>query len=427
MSITVTKSSAVIVAPSTSPATTAPPPVQQHLKLSSFDKALAFSPFTSFLVFDHAIPEPAETVRKALSRALVPYFALAGRLTRGPGGDGDELHISCTGEGVSFVSASASCSLDDVKLFDQPFAALLRELAVDYPEESCRPSDPLVLMQVTEFSCGGYVVGTTWNHAVADGTGIAQFLGAVGDFARGLPQPCVFPVSCGDDSLPELPPLATFIEKTMVSLEPQGFVYQDITVPWKVIDRIRSEFASGDDSCTVYEAVVAVLWQCRTRVVMSDPDAAAPLVFAANVRGLVGARSGYFGNCITSAVIVPRCGEVASGGIGDVVKLIKRAKKGIPDQFRGVAIDGGGDSVQRDDALFGYNAFYVSSWRNLGFDVADMGGGRPARVMCHVELTAVPNCMACLPCTGKDGANVLALCVREEHVGDFLGELDKWA
>ncbi|KAJ1270344.1 hypothetical protein BS78_06G046900, partial [Paspalum vaginatum] len=419
MNITVTKSSPVLVGPSTSPATV------QHLKLSSFDKALAFSPFTSFLAFDHAIPEPAETVRKALSRALVPYFAVAGRVAPGPG-DGDELRISCTGEGVSFVSASASCSLDDVKLFDPPFAALLRELSVDYPEESCRPLDPLLLMQVTEFSCGGYVVGTTWNHAVADGTGMAQFLRAVGDFARGLPQPCVFPVSCADDSLPELPPLVTFIEKTMVSLEPQGFAYQDITVPWKVVDRIRSEFAAGnggDEPCTVYEAVVAVLWQCRTRVVMSDPDAPAPLVFAANVRRHVGARSGYFGNCITSAVIVPRCGEVATCGISDVVKLIKRAKKGIPDQFGCVAVDGGGNSEQRDDALFGYNAFYVSSWRNLGFDMADMGGGTPARVMCHVQLTAVPNCMACMPCTGKDGANVLALCVKEEHVGDFLGEL----
>lgn len=37
--------------------------------------------------------------------------------------------------------------------------------------------DPLLLVQVTEFSCGGFVV--------ADGTGMAQFLQAVGELARG--------------------------------------------------------------------------------------------------------------------------------------------------------------------------------------------------------------------------------------------------
>ena len=46
MSTVVTKSSPVVVGPATSPAT----PTVEHIKLSSFDKALAFSPFTSFLV-----------------------------------------------------------------------------------------------------------------------------------------------------------------------------------------------------------------------------------------------------------------------------------------------------------------------------------------------------------------------------------------
>ena len=466
--IVVTKSSPVVVFPATSPSTATPTTVK-HIKLSSFDKALAFSPFTSFLVFDHAIHEPAETVRSALSRALVHYFPVAGRAVVDADDGGGVLRISCTGEGVLFVSASANCSLDDVKLFDLPFADLLRELAVVYPEESCRQSDPLLLVQVTEFSCGGYVVGTTWNHALADGTGMAQFLHAVGDLARGLPQPsAVLPVSCGDDddSLPELPPLVTFIEKMMVTLQPQGLVYQDITVPWKLVDRIRSDFAAAghdEEPCTVFEAVVAVLWQCRTRVVMSDsdPDAPTPLVFAANVRRHVGARDGYFGNCVTSAVTIPRSGEVANGDIKDVVKLIKRAKQGIPSQFIKNNDDdddsaaangeeeeeeeegGGGLHYRQADyysaptattmieqqlggVLFGYNAFYVSSWRNLGFDAADMGGGTPARVMCHVELTAVPNCVACVPCRGKDGANVLALCVREEHVDAFLAALQNF-
>ncbi|CAN6234354.1 unnamed protein product [Urochloa humidicola] len=418
--IIVTKSSPVVVGASTSPATTV-----EHIKLSSFDKPLAFTPFTSFLVFDHGIHEPAKTIKNALSRALVTYFPIAGRAA--VDADGGELRISCTGEGVSFVSASANCSLDDVKFFDPPFSELLRDLAVEFPDGTCRPSDPLLIVQVTEFSGGGFVVGTTWNHAIADGTGMAQFLQAVGDLARGLPRPAIFPVSCGDDdgSLPELPPSVTALEKTMVTLEPQGFVYQDITVPWKLVDRVMAEFAATSaEPCTLFEAVVAVLWRCRTRVVVPDADVPAPLVFAANVRRHVGAKDGYYGNCITSVVTVPRSGDVTNGSIGNVIRLIRRAKEGIPAQFVDGATAVAGEEGAQLDVLFGYNAFYVSSWRNLGFDLADFGCGRPARVMCHVELTAVPNCVACLSCAAKDGANVLALCVREEHADALLRELE---
>lgn len=57
----------------------------------------------------------------------------------------------------------------------------------------CRRGDPLLLMQVTEFSCGGFTVAVTWNHAVADGKGMAQFLQAIGELARGMPAPSVLP------------------------------------------------------------------------------------------------------------------------------------------------------------------------------------------------------------------------------------------
>jgi hypothetical protein len=51
------------------------------------------------------------------------------------------------------------------------------------------------------FSCGGFILGVTWNHAVAER--LAQFLQAVGELARGLPPPSVAPVRW-DDSLQSL-------------------------------------------------------------------------------------------------------------------------------------------------------------------------------------------------------------------------------
>ena len=439
-SVVVTKSSPVLVGPSNAPAAAG-----QYINLSSFDRALAFFPVTSFHVFDRAIPRPAETVRAALSRALVHYFPVAGRVVAVSGG---RLRIACTGEGVAFVAASADRSLADAGLLDPPTGApLLDELAVGLGAEGFRPSDPLLLVQVTEFACGGFVVAVTRNHAVADGTGFAQFMRAVGELARGLPRPSVLPVSCGDDSLPELPPLVAAMENALVLLEPRDFAYLDITIPSRCVDRIKAGFAGhaaaapADGPCTVFEAVMAVLWQCRTRAVMpDDPSTPAPLIFAANVRKHAGAKHGYYGNCITSALAVPTSGEVANGDINDVIRLIKRAKQPIPHQFKRNSAaagdeegrggkhkqqEGGGLSAEQVDVMFGYNAFDVTSWRNLGADAVDFGGGRPARVMCRMDRMPVPHCVACLPWR-KDGANVLARCVREEHVDAFLGELAKF-
>ncbi|KAF0912211.1 hypothetical protein E2562_013166 [Oryza meyeriana var. granulata] len=423
----VSKSSRELVGPSTKPAV---PPTGDMINLSSFDKAFGLYPFTSFHIFNNAIVEPAMTIKRALSQALVYYYPLAGRVTGAA--NGGQLRISCTGEGVAFVAATASCALKDVKLFDPPFAALLKELAVEYLAEECGEADPLLLMQVTEFACGGFVVGMTWNHVVADGKGIAQFLQAVGDLARGLPRPSVLPVSCGDDSLPELPPLVAAMEKIMVRLENKQFAYLDITIPASVIRRVKAEFA-GDvgysgEPCSVFEAVAAVLWRSRTRAVFSDPDKPALLVFAANVHKHIGAKHGYYGNCVTSQVVVATSGEVANSDVKDVVKLIRRAKEQIPAQFKnpgGVAMNGAARMEKQLAALSGYNAFFMASWRNIGFEAVDFGGGRPARVMCHVGPTAVPSCVACLPGDGDGGgASVLLLCVKEEHVDAFLAELE---
>ncbi|KAL6841058.1 hypothetical protein ACP4OV_029027 [Aristida adscensionis] len=433
MSITVTKSSPVLVRPATAPVPDSP--AVRHIALSSFDKAVTFLPMTTIYVFDGAIHEPAETVRRALSQALVHYYPIAGRPVVGPDG---ELRIACSGDGVPFVAATANCSLADVELFDPPFAPLLKELLIGFGPEGCRESGPLMMVQVTKFAGGGFVVGVTRNHVICDGKGTAQFMQAVGELARGYPQPSVLPASRADDALPPLPRLVLAMEKTMATLEPQSFVNLDLTVPSALIDGVKTDFLRcTGEPCTVYEAVVAVLWQCRTRAVMTDPAAPAMLLFAANVRKLVGAKDGYYGNCITSAAIAPASGEVANGDIKDVVKLIKRCKRGIPDQFKnamgsevGYVVEG--VSEEKLGEVIGYNALFVTNWKNVGHEAVDFGGGGggggggPARVMCWLENTGVPYCVACQPCKNKDGASVSTLCVREEHADAFLGELAKF-
>ncbi|EMS48730.1 hypothetical protein TRIUR3_31528 [Triticum urartu] len=150
-----------------------------------------------------------------------------------------------------------------------------------------------------------------------------------------------------------------------------GLVYLDITVPLKLINRIKSEYRAShtDDGgyCTTFEAAVAVLWRCRTRAIIGDdPDydmsAPAPLAFFVNVREHVGAAAGFYGNCAVAQVAFATIGEVAGagdGGMNEVVDLIKRAKDGVPELLRNMG--GGGGAVpemgeEEMAAAFGYNA-----------------------------------------------------------------------
>ncbi|BAS99322.1 Os06g0699100 [Oryza sativa Japonica Group] len=182
----------VLVTPSSEPT-----PAAATIRLTSADKSRLGLSFTAFLVFERRrrrsrVHRPAETVRRALSRALVHYYPLAGHVVAA--GDDDNVVLSCTGEGggLPFVAATASCTLEDVDDGDGDLP--LADLAIWYGGESCWMSDPLLMMQVTEFECGGFVVGVTWNHGVADTYGLAQFLRAVGELACGLPSPSVIPV-----------------------------------------------------------------------------------------------------------------------------------------------------------------------------------------------------------------------------------------
>ncbi|CAL4993620.1 unnamed protein product [Urochloa decumbens] len=284
MGVAVRKSSPVVVTPSEPVETTT-----RTIKLSSFDVGLYTIPATALLMFEQPIHDAAETIQRALSRALVHYYPIAGRIV-GAGADGSEVHIHCNGEGVAFISASIDCALKEAMSLDRSPGArtLLDELAVYYPAMRCGPTDPLLLMQVTEFSCGGL-----------------------------------------DGSLPSRPQPTVSLSPLMMSDPLEGLACLDITVPSRVVNRIKDEYASRfyGQTCTSFDVVSAVLWQCRTRAIMSDPETPALFLFGVNLRQYLGAKKGYYGNCATGQPVVATSGVVAIGDIMDLVAMIKESKE----------------------------------------------------------------------------------------------------
>ena len=301
-----------------------------EIHLTAYDKIFA-GPVMAFFVFKNPIHEPAETVRRGLSRALVHYYPIAGRLAVGATSNG-EVVIKCNGKGVSFVAASANCAIKDVPELCDP--SLQEELAL-YPSvgSSHSESEPLMMMQVTVFSCGGFVVRIMWNHLLCDGTGLVQFFRAVGELDRGLASPSVVPVRQGDSLELGLPPFSTSFMRFVATLNPSRRAFLDITVPSSLVNHIKHMFwTSQGRSCSVFEAVAAVLWRCRTHAILPDQGALVALMFMANPRKYARAKEGFYGNCVTIHLVTETSEMVANRNIIDLVKMIQHAKGQVTGQ-----------------------------------------------------------------------------------------------
>lgn len=140
MEFSVTKSSGSLVPPF------APTP-SAVLDLSRIDRLPVLRCNARTLHVFQALDSPGaakSTIREALSKALVPYYPLAGRLTQH---NPHDLQIECSGEGVWFVEASATCSLESVGCFEDITSIPFDKLLPHHPPEN-QGFDPLVLMQV---------------------------------------------------------------------------------------------------------------------------------------------------------------------------------------------------------------------------------------------------------------------------------------
>ncbi|XP_059664266.1 methanol O-anthraniloyltransferase-like [Cornus florida] len=134
--------------------------------------------------------DPVRVVREALAKTLVFFYPFAGRLFEA---SNRKLMVDCTQQGVLFIEADANVGLHHHML--QPPSPYLDQLLFNVPGSDGIIGCPLLLIQVTRFVCGGFVLALRLNHTMCDAAGLFQFLSTIGEFAQGEPNaPSVTPV-----------------------------------------------------------------------------------------------------------------------------------------------------------------------------------------------------------------------------------------
>jgi len=279
-----------------------------------------------------------------------------------------------------------------------------------------------VIVQVTAFACGGFVVGFRFSHAVADGPGAAQFMTAVGDMARGHAAPLVAP-AWGREAIPNPPCAAVGPLPVPTELRLQ-YLAMDISTDY--IEHFKARFLeqTGGQRCSAFEVLIAKAWQSRTRAAGFAPGSSVHVCFAMNARpALQGRRSlpgGFYGNCYYIMRVSAPAEAVSDASVYDVVRLIREGKKRLPAEFaRWSAGDTGAGGVDPYRITSDYRTLLVSDWSRLGFAEVDYGWGCPVHVVPLTNLDYIATCILVRPSAHKPGARLITQCVAADAVDAF--------
>ncbi|KAJ6355297.1 hypothetical protein OIU77_005810 [Salix suchowensis] len=309
----------------------------------------------------------AEVLKEALSKVLVSFYPVAGRLARDANG---RVGINCNGEGVLFVEAETDSAMDD--FVDLKRSDELPQLipTVDYSDIS---SYPLLVLQVTRFRCGGVCLGVGWHHIMADGTGCLHFINAWSDIARGLPI------------------------KTPPYFDPSHSSWKSPTQPYLPSRRITSDLLStlkamakndaGKMEYSTYVILTAHIWRCVCKARGLSDDQLTKLNIATNGRKRFrpAIPPGYFGNVTFSTSPIALYGGLLSESLVHTAERIHRAIKRMDDEYLRSAVDylenlGEPTAVMRNSETYRSPNLSIVNWVNLPFYDADFGWGKPVYI-----------------------------------------------
>nr|GMD74310.1 methanol O-anthraniloyltransferase-like [Ipomoea batatas] len=321
--------------------------------------------------------DPASVIKEGLAKALVFYYPLAGRLFEGPN---KKLIVDCNGEGVLFLKAEANIALRKLGDFIHSPSPYLSKLQYNVPGSEGITGCPLLLIQVTRFTCGGIALGVRLNHTMVDGYGMVLFLKALSELALGGSMPSVLPVwdremlsatanpnpTCSH-ALYEAPcfrnnfklfdfewwankifnveklasqPLFFFFPKILKPI----FVQSSFIVGPKEIQALRDQaMAQGYGRCTTFELITASLWKCRTIALQPNPNAIVRLTFPTDMRqkSLEGLKlsPGYYGNAIVMQSATSTAKLLCDSPITYAIQLIREAKNKVNVDYVKSVID----------------------------------------------------------------------------------------
>ncbi|KAJ7949105.1 Hydroxycinnamoyl-CoA:shikimate/quinate hydroxycinnamoyl transferase [Quillaja saponaria] len=295
------------------------------MRLSDFDQIPGMKHAPSGLFFykqNHnsiTIEDVTKKLKDSLSKILVPYYPLAGRLCSIQG----RVELDCNAKGVQFVEAICD---DQAKVVDdyidfEPTEAVKDFIpTIDYntiPLEEW----PLLLVQLTLLSCGGLCVGIAFSHTVCDGWSQFRVINSWTKLAKEGGNWVV------DDEIMQPLHDRTFLNS--IGHCPPRFDHREFKAPPSLLgcsdtkteqqkpisvavlrvsrDQIENLKKEAQTNRT-YEAIAAHMWRCACKARKGSTNQPTTILSVADIRNRIKPRipPNYFGNTIVHT-ITPTC------------------------------------------------------------------------------------------------------------------------
>ncbi|KAG6545940.1 hypothetical protein Mapa_012600 [Marchantia paleacea] len=350
-------------------------PTKQHwLSLNNLDRVVNPT-FVSVIFFHEAVlksssyAEVVSKLKQSLREVLVEFYPLAGRLALREDGLVD---VHCNDAGVMFLEAVVDSELGDAGGGGggaQPAPALSGIEAARlgpgpiYLPDQLMPM-PVLIIQVTQFTCKSLAIAVNWHHTVADGFSGIHFVRSWSELARGKPL-SLKPLHYRELLKPreKLDPtlvqgystrrlkLQDLNSAAQISKEPA--ISKVFHIGKVAVQRLRSLVMVDDETTDIFsfstvEVISAYLWKLMVRARVEDREskseeatAAAPTRFFMFVDGRkrLNLPPGYFGNVVCSACAVSNESDIRTESLSHIASLIRKATRGITEDYFRSLID----------------------------------------------------------------------------------------
>lgn len=404
---------------------------QNTLYLSNLDDMIgvrAFTPTVYFYQLKGLMPhdQPVyQVLKNALRKVLVPYYPFTGRLRETKNG---KLEIFFgPDQGALLIEAHSHIALTDLGDLMVPNPAWMNLIHRFPDEEEYKVVNmPLLIAQVTIFTCGGFSLGLRMCHCLCDGLGAMQFLNAWAETAKTGQPANPDPRWDREIFMPRDPPKTRFshtefkrigdcsnlIECLFRSKLVQKCyrISREYQARLKILAQVGSEF-----SCTTFDAMAAHVWTSWVKALDVKPvDSKLRLTFSVNARGMVKTpplKDGFYGNALCVACAMSTVESLARDCLGETARLVHEARLGVSEEYLRSTIDY--IEMCRPKRLEFDGKLTITQWtRFCMYESADFGWGKPVYAG-PIDLTPTPQVCVFLPEGGGAGAMLICICLPE--------------
>lgn len=380
-----------------------------------------------------------QVLKEALSKALVPFHHMAGRLEKDENG---RMSILCNAKGVLFVEAETSSTIDEVGDFT-PHSEMLQ--FIPEVDRSSIFSYPLLLAQATFFKCGGVCLGVGLHHILGDGTSAIHFINSWSEIARvlSLTTPPFIDRTLLDARVPPIPAmhhveydppptLNTHIsgdQTPEIQSNPEPTCAKILTITFDQLrtlkNKSRKDVADGSTiNYSTFETLAAHIWQCTCKARGITNDQATKLHIPTDGRSRLNPPlpAGYCGNALFTTAVLGLSGEIQSKPLVHTITKIRGALKRMDNEYLRSAIDylhvqPNLEALKRGPHTFNNPNINIVSWMTMPIYDADFGWGRPSFMGPAVVLFEGMAYITRSP--SNDGSFMIFICLESNHMELF--------